>query len=81
MPGASELYEETGGNSWKNRSKWLWDPSPCNWHGVTCGGGCAEATNPLGVCLYGLDSHDNGLTGPIPEGLRHLRPILFRILS
>ena len=57
------FYEATGGDSWSDKTNWLSDKPPGEWHGVT--------TNADGR-VTGLSLPDNNLRGEIPEELGNL---------
>lgn len=56
------LYNDTNGDNWTQNDGWLTTNTPCNWHGVTCGGGSVNEIK-LG---------DNRLTGTLPPQLGDL---------
>jgi DNA-binding SARP family transcriptional activator/Leucine-rich repeat (LRR) protein len=61
------LYNATGGADWKDSSGWLSDSTPCDWFGVTCGGGAVVELSLL----------DNNLDGLIPSELGDLRRLAY----
>jgi Leucine-rich repeat (LRR) protein len=72
-----DLYHQTGGDAWADRSGWLGPKgSECSWHGVHC-----AADGSAGSAITGLDLTGNGLTGELPAtlaGLPHLRTLVLR---
>ncbi|MEJ2487867.1 MAG: hypothetical protein P8Y68_19295 [Anaerolineales bacterium] len=74
------IFIETNGTEWTNKSGWLSDGNPCNWHGVSCDGGNVVALDLFGNNLTGtlpleigtlpnlrtLTINDNPLSGPVP---------------
>ena len=57
------LHAATDGENWTDDTNWLTDAPLGEWYGVT--------TDAAGR-VTGLDLHDNGLTGPIPDALGRL---------
>ena len=57
-----DLFNDTSGPSWKNRTRWLSTTDPCRWHGVTCSGSNVSR----------LVFKSNGLSGTLPSSLTAL---------
>ncbi|HEY0924845.1 S8 family serine peptidase [Rheinheimera pacifica] len=57
-----DLYYDTAGQNWVNRTNWLQNNTPCNWYGVSCSAGHVVSVT--------LD--DNRLVGTIPSSIASL---------
>jgi Leucine rich repeat N-terminal domain len=58
-----DLYRSTNGGQWKDPTNWGTEVSPCEWFGVTCGGGHITSLRML----------DNNLRGALPSSLDSLQ--------
>ena len=81
-----DLYNNTGGANWANKTGWLSGCSPCGWYGVTCTNGRVTGLNLINNNLSGtlptslsaltslqsLELGANALTGGIPLGISRL---------
>ena len=70
-----EIYEDTGGSSWKLAENWASDAPICSWEGVFCDDG--DDGDDSGITSLSLE--DNNLIGTMPMGLWKL-PFL-RVLN
>eukprot|EP00002_Diphylleia_rotans_P036254 TRINITY_DN7972_c0_g2_i2.p1 TRINITY_DN7972_c0_g2~~TRINITY_DN7972_c0_g2_i2.p1 ORF type:complete len:1135 (+),score=216.90 TRINITY_DN7972_c0_g2_i2:769-4173(+) len=76
-----EIFMETNGNLWKNRTGWLHEENVCSWHGVTCDSGCPEIQSKLSLCpIIRLSLPGNKLSGSLSSkawlnGLRDLEEL------
>lgn len=82
----TDLYYDTAGQSWVNRTNWLQNSTPCNWYGVSCSAGHVVELELIGNRLTGaipasiggltelqkLDLTSNSLQGNLPLGLTQL---------
>lgn len=62
-----QLYNQTGGEFWVNRSGWLFSSTPCQWAGLTCENGR----------VVSLDLANNNLTGSIPAEIGNLTALRY----
>jgi len=60
--GLVAIYEDTNGDLWNDNTNWLKTTTPCDWFGVTCGGGHVTR-------LY---LWYNNLSGTIPAAIKRL---------
>ncbi|MCK5523998.1 MAG: hypothetical protein KAI83_12775 [Thiomargarita sp.] len=67
-----DLYTNTNGASWKNKSGWNVTNTPCSWRGVSCGGDGH---------VTGLILRNNKLSGSIPESLSNLSNLKSLVLG
>ena len=65
------LYDATDGPNWTINTNWKTDAPLDEWHGVTMHQGR----------VWGVDLHDNALTGSIPSDLESLTNIRWLFLS
>lgn len=70
-----DLYNATGGPSWKNNAGWLGPQDPCYWYGVYCSE-AAPYSDFRGIALV-----DNGLSGVLPASMGNLSGAWYIILS
>lgn len=60
-----DLYNNTGGSNWTNKSNWLGDAGTENtWYGITCDSGNNYITE--------IDLHTNNLSGELPDSIGDL---------
>jgi len=60
-----ELYNNTDGENWKNKTGWNETNTPCRWFGITCSGG---SVRKIELFDDGSKSHEgNNLNGQIPN--------------
>ncbi|EDN71293.1 protein kinase-like protein [Beggiatoa sp. PS] len=57
------LYDSTKGPEWTNHEGWKATEMPCEWFGVTCEGGEADAEKHVTA----IDLPNNNLVGPLPS--------------
>ncbi len=93
--GLAALYEQCGGEQWRQREGWLADADVCTWEGVSCAEGrvtrlelarnLLTGTLPaeLGLLAYltHLDLAGNQLSGPVPAEIGNLRSLTVLDLS
>lgn len=89
------LYDDTNGDHWTTNTGWLQTNTPCNWFGVTCGGGRVTQlllndnqlngglSSEIGnlTSLQQLDLMNNQLTGTLPAALGSLSNLQYLGLS
>jgi len=70
-----DIYSNTNGPNWIEKSGWLTTFKPCSWYGITCSNGSITALD--------LDNDDNGnrLSGVLPDTIRNLSNVTLLDLS
>jgi Leucine-rich repeat (LRR) protein len=59
-----DLFTQTNGPDWKNKSQWLESNNPCTWHGIQCDNGV------MPISEIQLNTHN--LLGQLPSSLNQL---------